>query len=70
MKMGRQKYKNVYAIYKGDMFLAEGTIKELAKELNIKEKTAKWYTSKPCRRRAELNDNLRFAIYVGKENEL
>lgn len=70
MKMGRQKYKNVYAIYKGDMFLAEGTIKELAKELNIKEKTARWYTKKSCRRRAELNDKLRFAIYVGKENEL
>lgn len=40
------KYDNrEYAVYKGDDLLAIGTVSELAKALDIKESTVKWYLS-------------------------
>lgn len=33
-----------YAVYKGEEIVAIGTIKELAKKLNVQEKTIKWYS--------------------------
>ena len=34
-----------YAIYKGEKFIAEGTADELAKLLNVKPTTIKWWSS-------------------------
>lgn len=34
-----------YALYKGDEFIALGTIREIAKQLNIKENTVRRYGS-------------------------
>lgn len=33
----------MYALYKGDEFIDLGTIKELAKKLNVKPKTIRFY---------------------------
>ena len=40
-----------YALYKGDEFIAIGTIKELAKMQGVKEETIRYYTSKVYRKR-------------------
>ena len=37
--------KKEYAAYKGDKFLCLGTVKEIAKFLNVKETTVRWYAS-------------------------
>ena len=37
--------KKIYALYKGDEQLAEGTLDELIKKLNVKKKTLLFYQS-------------------------
>ncbi len=41
-----------YAIYKGEKFIAEGTADELAKLLNVKPTTIKWW-SRPVNSRRD-----------------
>ena len=36
---------NEYALYKGDELLAMGTVREIAKQLGIREKTIRFYGS-------------------------
>lgn len=58
--MGRKR--TIYAIYKGDKFICEGTAKECAEKLGIKEKTI-WFMSSPaCLKRDK--GNRRIAILV------
>lgn len=47
-----QKVKE-YAVYKGEDFIAVGTKLELAKELNVKPETIKFYTTPSYQRRLE-----------------
>lgn len=42
---------NEYALYKGDRLLGVGTIKELAKQLDIKRTTLRFYMSPAYARR-------------------
>lgn len=43
----------VYAMYKGEECLAIGNIYELAKALNVKVNTIRWYSSPTYKRRLE-----------------
>ena len=43
----------IYAVYKGDKFLCEGTVKECAKCLKVKEKTIKFWNTKSNKKRAK-----------------
>ena len=43
--------KEEYALYKDDTFLALGTIKQIAKQMNLKEETIRFYTSKAAKKR-------------------
>lgn len=47
--------KGIYALYKGDEFLSLGTIKEIAKEMNIKESTIRFYNKPSYMKRAGKN---------------
>ena len=49
-----------YAIYKGEKFIAEGTADELAKLLNVKPTTIKWWSS-PVNSRRD-NGNRKIAV--------
>lgn len=40
-----------YALYRGDKFLAHGSIKEIAKYMGVKEKTIRFYMSPDWKRR-------------------
>jgi len=43
----------IYAVYKGEKFLCEGTSRQCAKELGVKQKTIWWWNSESCHRRIE-----------------
>ena len=63
-----RKSKVVYALYKGDTFLELGTVPELAKYLNVKESTIKFYTTKTYRKRRKGSNNSYIVIKV-EDNE-
>lgn len=43
---------NIYAIYRGEEFLYEGTSKECAKHFNVQVKTVRWWNTKANKIRA------------------
>lgn len=60
------KYKNkwIYAVYKGETFLAEGTREEICKELNIKNSTFYYYRYNAWQKRCENGNNHRTIIRI------
>ena len=62
------KRVNIYALYKGDKNLIDGTIKELANYLNVKEKTIQFYNSNVYKnKRIKYYNNRLVVCYIGKE---
>lgn len=59
-----RKSKTIYAIYKGEEFLNLGTVPELAKYLNVSERTIKFYTTKTYRKRRKDSNNSIIVIKV------
>lgn len=53
-----------YALYKGDEFLAMGTIKEIANQMNVKPKTIAFYKTNTYKKRCKSFDNRRILISV------
>ena len=49
------KKTGIYALYKGDEQLAEGTLEELAKLFNVKKKTLLFYQSPAHAKRNKCN---------------
>lgn len=45
--------KNIYALYKGDKFITEGTKKEISEYTGLKVKTLSYYASPAYLRRME-----------------
>lgn len=54
----------VYAMYKGELCLGVGTIKELSELLGVKEKTIKFYLTPTYRKRSKNSKNRRELIRV------
>ena len=63
----------IYAVYKGEKFLCEGTAKQCAEELGVKKKTIWWWNSASCHMRIEQRikknkkANRRYAIVIEGE---
>ena len=63
----------IYAVYKGEKFLCEGTSIQCAEELGVKQKTIWWWNSGSCHRRIEQRmkknkkANRRYAILIEVE---
>lgn len=57
--------KKIYALYKGEKNLTDGTKQQLADYLKVKVSTIEFYTSKVHRRR--IKENAYRVIYIGKE---
>ena len=53
-----------YALYKGEECLAIGTIKEIAKKMNVKERTIYFYTMPTYKKRCKKSKNRRELIKV------
>lgn len=53
-----------YAMYKGDDCIAIGTIDEIAKRLNVKVKTIKFYLTPTYKKRVKKSKNRRELIKV------
>lgn len=51
-----------YALYKGDKCLAIGTIKEIAEQTNVKERTIYFYTTPIYKKRCKKSKNRRELI--------
>ncbi len=49
--LGLSKEKVQYAVYKGDVLLVMGTVKECAEALNVTEKYIRWLTSPAAKKR-------------------
>lgn len=59
-----RKSKTIYALYKGDKFLDLGTVPELARYLNVKEETIRFYNSKRYKLRRKDSNNYYIVIRV------
>ena len=44
---------SIYAAYRGDRYVGEGTLSELAKLLGVKRKTLLWYRCLSAKKRVE-----------------
>lgn len=54
-------------MYKGEECLAIGTIKEIAKKMNVKEKTIYFYTTPTYKKRVKAGKNRRELIILRAE---
>lgn len=55
----------LYAVYKGDTFITVGTIKEIAKELNVKETTVRYWSAPAYKKRYKM---AKMVYVIGKED--
>ena len=63
MEMSKVKnQKKEYALYKGDTFLAMGTIKEIASMMKVKPRTIAFYTTPTYKKRIAKGKNRREVI--------
>ena len=44
---------SIYAAYRGDRYIGEGTLSELAELLGVKRKTLQWYRCPSAKKRVE-----------------
>lgn len=64
------KIKKIYALYKGDNYITDGTKEELAKYLNVKVRTIEFYLSPTYAKRGRgINGNRKKVIYLGGWNK-
>lgn len=61
------RYKSVYALYKGDVFIDVGTASELSERTGLKCESIIFMSSPTYRKRAK--ENWLMALRVGKEND-
>lgn len=47
---------SIYAAYRGDRYIGEGTLSELAKLLGVKRQTLVWYRYPAAKKRVEKNE--------------
>lgn len=47
---------NIYALYRGDEYIMDGTIPEIARARDIKEKSVKFFLTPAYRRRKKMQD--------------
>lgn len=61
---------NIYALYKGDEFIVDGTIKEIAKELNVKPSTIEFYKTPTYKKRGakDLKKRNRLELILMQKN--
>ena len=59
--------KKIYSLYKGDKWIKDGTKKELAEYLGVKEETITFYGTPTYAKRGKKNSNRKCVICVGKE---
>lgn len=59
----------VYALYKGETFLATGTARELAEERGVQRNTISYIGSNAYRSRLKEDHNALVAFPLGKEGE-
>ena len=52
-----RKYKE-YAVYKGDKYITDGKIKEIAKKLNVKPTTINFYLTPTYKKRNHGNNHI------------
>lgn len=51
--MIRHRNQNIYAMYKGDTYICEGTLDELAAQRGISYRSMQWYLSPSSQKRIE-----------------
>ena len=59
--------KKIYALYKGEELLADGTSREIALKLGIKESTVLFYHTPTYHKRSK-SDNCRVLILIDTED--
>lgn len=61
------KREKEYYLYKGDEVLATGTIKEIAKKMNVSTRTIRFYSNPSYLKRRSNGKNYRVLICVDEE---
>lgn len=59
--------KKVYALYKGETNLCDGTIKEIAEKMNLSLETIRFYKSNTHKKRRNESDNFLELIVIEDE---
>lgn len=57
----------IYAVYKGEKFLCEGTAKECANYLDVKEATIRFWNTRTYKKRIKNEENKRTLAIVTEE---
>lgn len=66
----KKNKKRIYALYKGDTYVIDGTKEELAEYLGVKTQTIEFYISPTYEKRGKTQkSNRKKVIYLGEENE-
>ena len=64
-----KKDTRIYALYKGENIIAEGTIVEIANQTSVAPQTVKFYQSPAYQRRVRQNGNSRMLVCLGDDDE-
>lgn len=59
---------NIYAVYKGEKYLCDGTAEECAKKLNLKRETI-WFYATSARKKRDKTGRGTIAVVIGKEKD-
>lgn len=63
-----KKIKKIYALYKGDNYITDGTIEELAEYLKVKPSTIRFYTTPTYKKRMNLENAIN-VVCIGKDEQ-
>lgn len=63
-----KKIKKIYALYKGDNYITDGTIEELAEYLKVKPRTIRYYTTPAYKKRMNLENAIN-VVCIGKDEQ-
>ena len=59
----------IYALYKGEELLADGTLSEISKKMGIKDNSVLFYRSPAYQHRARNVRNRRILVWLGDDDE-
>ncbi|MGH0053374.1 MAG: hypothetical protein ACQ5SW_08310 [Sphaerochaetaceae bacterium] len=64
---GRYLRRGIYAVYKGEEFITEGTVEELAEYFNVRPDTVRWWSSPTNAKRGKKRRKI--AVKIGSLEE-
>ena len=61
--------EKIFALYKGETLLADGTLKEIAAKMGVQVESIRYYKTPAYQRRAKNVRNRRMLVWLGDDDE-